>query len=88
MSVLPEDRAKGIKGLVLGIDKLPIERALGVHWCIESDAFKFRIELKDKRYTGNHKYDLRSTRPHCTRRPSWKTDTSKDLSWERLGRAS
>ena len=47
-SVLPEDRAKEIKGLDLSIDKLPIERALGVHWCIESDAFKFRIELKDK----------------------------------------
>ena len=48
MSVLPEDRAKEIKGLDLGQDKLPIERALGVHWCIESDAFKFRIELKDQ----------------------------------------
>ena len=48
MSVPPEDRAKEIKGLDLSIDKLPIERALSVHWCIESDAFKFRIELKDK----------------------------------------
>ena len=48
MSVPPEDRAKKIKGLDLSIDKLPIERALDVHWCIESDAFKFRIELKDK----------------------------------------
>ena len=48
MSVLPEDRAKEIKGLDLGQDKLPIERVLGVHWCIESDAFKFRIELKDQ----------------------------------------
>ncbi|KAK2564378.1 hypothetical protein P5673_011803 [Acropora cervicornis] len=48
MSVPPEDRAKEIKGLDLSIDKLPIERALGVQWCIESDAFKFRIELKDK----------------------------------------
>ena len=48
MSVPPEDRAKEIKGLDLSIDKLPIERALGLHWCIESDAFKFRIELKDK----------------------------------------
>ena len=47
-SVPPEDRAKEIKGLDLTIDKLPIERALGVHWCIESDAFKFRIEVKDK----------------------------------------
>ena len=25
-----------------------MERALAVEWCIESDAFKFRIELKDK----------------------------------------
>ena len=48
MSVPPEDRAKEIKGLDLGIDKLPIERALSIHWCIESDAFTFRIELKDK----------------------------------------
>ena len=48
MSVPPEDRAKVIKGLDLSIDKLPIERAFGVHWCIESDAFKFRIELKDR----------------------------------------
>ncbi|XP_068742033.1 uncharacterized protein [Montipora capricornis] len=48
MSVPPEDRAKEIKGLDLSIDKLPMEIALGVHWCIESDAFKFRIELKDK----------------------------------------
>lgn len=48
MSIPPEDRAKEIKGLDLGQDKLQIERALGVQWCIESDAFKFRIELKDK----------------------------------------
>ena len=37
-----------LKVLDLGQDKLSIERALGVHWCIESDAFKFRIELKDQ----------------------------------------
>lgn len=48
MSVQPEDRAKEVKGLDLSQDKLPIERALGVYWCIESDALKFRIELKDK----------------------------------------
>ena len=48
MSVPPEYRANKIKGLDLSIDKLPIERGLDVHWCLESDAFKFRIELKDK----------------------------------------
>ena len=48
MSVPPENRAKEFKGLDLGIDKLLIERALGVHWCDESDTFKFRREMKDK----------------------------------------
>ena len=51
MSVPAEDRAYEIKGLDLSSDKLPLERALGVEWCIESDAFKFRIELKDKQCT-------------------------------------
>lgn len=44
--------------------------------------------MHPQRYTGNHKYDPRSTRAHCTRRPCWKTDSSRDLSWERLGRAN
>ena len=46
-SFAEEDRAKEVKNLTLGQDKLPIERALGITWCIESDAFKCRIELKD-----------------------------------------
>lgn len=29
----------------------PLEKALGVHWCVEADAFKFRITLKDKPLT-------------------------------------
>lgn len=48
MLVLFEDRVKEVKGLDLSIDKLLIERVLGVYWCIELDVFKFRIELKDK----------------------------------------
>ena len=36
----------GLKGLDLGEDKLPIERALGVQWCVESDVVNFRIKLK------------------------------------------
>ena len=43
-----EDRAEGIKNLDLDHDALPVERALGVQWCIESDTFKFRITLKDR----------------------------------------
>ena len=47
-SIPDEHRAENVKNLTLGKDKLPIERALGVIWCIESDTFNFRIELKDK----------------------------------------
>ena len=46
-SIPDEHRAENVKSLTLGQDKLPIERALGVIWCIESDTFNFRIELKD-----------------------------------------
>ena len=46
--IAPEDRAKGVKDLDLHSDILPIERALGVQWCVESDAFQFRIVLQDK----------------------------------------
>ena len=46
-----EDRAKGIRELKLDKDELPMERALGVGWCIESDAFKFRIVMQDRPLT-------------------------------------
>ena len=46
-SIPKEHRAEKIKDLALGKIKLPIEKPLGVHWCIESDVFKFRIEIKD-----------------------------------------
>ena len=39
----PEDRAKGIKELDFAKDEMPMERALGVCWCIKSDSFKFCI---------------------------------------------
>ena len=50
-SISAEDRAKGIKELNLEKDELPMERALGVCWCIESDSFKFRIVLQDRPLT-------------------------------------
>lgn len=43
----PGDRAKELRELDLNHDTLPIERALGVLWCIESDEFRFRIVLRD-----------------------------------------
>ena len=47
-SIPVEDRAEDIKKLDLDQDILPIERALGIQWCIENDSFNFRITLKDK----------------------------------------
>lgn len=36
-----EQRAKQLKMLDLDDDKLPVERALGLQWCVETDTFKF-----------------------------------------------
>jgi len=48
VKIAPEDRAKGVKDLDLHNDVLPIERALGIQWCMESDTFQFWIVLQDK----------------------------------------
>ena len=50
-SIPSEDRAKDIKDLDLFNSILPIERALGVQWCVESDTFQLRITLKDQPLT-------------------------------------
>lgn len=47
LSVIPqENRAKAVKTLDLSKDQLPMERALGVQWDIEKDAFTFSITIK------------------------------------------
>lgn len=52
MAGIPEDqRAKGMKDLDLDHDLLPVERVLGVQWCIQSDAFKFKIMVQDRPLT-------------------------------------
>ena len=50
-TVAPEDRTPHLKSLDFTEDHLPIERALGTQWCIESDSFQFRITLQDKPFT-------------------------------------
>ncbi|XP_078355245.1 uncharacterized protein LOC144639837 [Oculina patagonica] len=50
-SIPDEKRFKEVKTLDLSYDELPIERALGVQWCVESDTFRFRITIKDKPLT-------------------------------------
>ena len=46
-----EERAKELNSIDLGRDHLPIERALGVQWFVESDELGFKIVLKDKPLT-------------------------------------
>ena len=47
MESIPEsERAKSVKNLDFG--HAPIERALGVQWCISSDTFGFSIAIKDR----------------------------------------
>ena len=47
-SVPEEDRSKNLRTVDLDVDQLPIERALGVYWSVQSDTFEFRIIMNDK----------------------------------------
>lgn len=42
-----EQRAKEYQKINFAEQELPIERTLGVEWCVETDNFQFRISLKD-----------------------------------------
>ena len=50
-AIPPEDRASGLQDLDLKFDHLPMERTLGVMWCIETDCFRFRIVIQDQPLT-------------------------------------
>ncbi|CAM4597167.1 unnamed protein product [Leuciscus chuanchicus] len=50
-SIPEEERAKEVKDLDLDHDSLPIERALGVRWCVQSDTFKFSITIQERPLT-------------------------------------
>ncbi|CAM1293993.1 Uncharacterised protein r2_g327 [Pycnogonum litorale] len=52
LEAIPKDlRAENLQIIDLDRDKLPIERALGVFWCIENDKLCFRITLEDRSAT-------------------------------------
>ena len=50
-SIPKSERAKNVKGQDLSFEDLPVERALGIEWSIESDDFQFRLVLKDRPLT-------------------------------------
>lgn len=46
---IPEElRSKTLCELDLDRDKLPVDKALGLQWCIETDSFKFKLKVKEK----------------------------------------
>ncbi|XP_062605642.1 uncharacterized protein LOC134267449 [Saccostrea cucullata] len=51
MTIPISERAKEVKGLDLDYNALPMERAVGVQWCVESDVFRFNIEVNKKPLT-------------------------------------
>lgn len=51
-AAIPENEwADGVKNLDLDQETLPMERALGIHWNVESDTFQFKIVIKDRPFT-------------------------------------
>ena len=49
LEAIPEaERAKEVKSLDLSKVDLPVERALGVKWCVETDSFGFDVDFKLK----------------------------------------
>lgn len=50
-AIAEDQRAKDLKELNLDRDKLQVERALGLQWCVETDSFKFKMEIKQQPLT-------------------------------------
>ena len=50
-SIHMDERSKEVKSIALECDSLPVERALGTQWYIQSDIFGFRIVVNSKPFT-------------------------------------
>lgn len=50
-SIPQEHRTKETKELDLDWESLPLERALGLQWCVENDQFKFKTTIKEQPQT-------------------------------------
>ncbi|XP_065097354.2 uncharacterized protein [Paramisgurnus dabryanus] len=47
-SIPLSERANNVKDMDLSFDELPLERALGIQWDVESDRFKLNVSLKEQ----------------------------------------
>ena len=49
LQAIPEkERAKDIKDMDIRKDGLPVQRALAVQWCVESNSFRFRVNISSR----------------------------------------
>ena len=49
LQAIPEkERAKDIKDMDIRKDELPVQGARGVQWCVESDSFRFRVNISSR----------------------------------------
>nr|XP_055059768.1 uncharacterized protein LOC129443292 [Misgurnus anguillicaudatus] len=48
LSITEQDRSKNLHELNLDRDQLPVERALGLQWCVQTDTFNFKTVCKEK----------------------------------------
>lgn len=51
MATIPQEERATIKDLNMALDLPHMERALGVEWCVTSDSFKFRVQVKSNPLT-------------------------------------
>jgi hypothetical protein len=50
-SIAENERATSLDDLKFSKELLPMERALGVQWCMENDEFRFRVTINEKPWT-------------------------------------
>lgn len=50
-SILEQDRSKNIVELILDRDQLPVERALELQWCVQTDTFNFKTVCKERMHS-------------------------------------
>lgn len=46
-----EDRSKDFKDIDLSVDKLPMQRSLGLNWELESDSFTYRLSKEERPFS-------------------------------------
>ena len=46
-----QSRADSLQDIDLGLDSLPVERALGLGWNVDADVFCFKADLKERPFT-------------------------------------